>query len=73
MALSKEKQLALMENLIAMIEETLFTKEQELLFANFQKMIEKEWEVFAEKNKHEIKILTAKLKFYQARLENMKK
>ena len=73
MALTKDKQIALMKNLINMIEETLFTKEQELLFANFQKLTEKEWEVFAQKTQHECKVLTAKLKFYQARLTNLQK
>lgn len=73
MALTKDEQVTFMGNIIKMLEETIFTKERELEFANFQKLMEQDWEMFAEKTKHELKILNAKLKFYNARLENMKK
>ena len=58
-----------MKNLIVMIEETVFTKEMELEFANLEKLTDKSWQPFVEKTQYEIKVLTSKLAFYEARLK----
>lgn len=71
----------LVRNLVQMIEETLFTKECELEFANLQKLSDPNWELYAIGDKRlgmqgltgEIKTLKTKLKFYQAKLEEMEK
>lgn len=62
-----------MQNLVVMIEETLFTKEMELEFANLKKLTDKSWQPLVEKTGYEIEVLTAKLAFYQARLIEFEK
>lgn len=62
-----------MTNLVTMIDETIFTKEQELEFANLQKLTKPDWRVFAEKTEHEVEVLKAKLKYYNAKLAEMEK
>ena len=69
--LTTSDQEKLMAMTIRMIEETLFTKERDLEYANLQKLTEKDWEIYVQKTQHEIKVLTSKLKFYKSRYTNM--